>query len=69
MPVGISDTFNVFSKRRTVRATPNPMDKSTVVSIYPKELNEIKPTIMPGRFRLEPGTYEKPSILVVGSSS
>lgn len=45
------------------------MDKSTVVSIYPKEIIEIKHTIQPGRFVIPAGTYEKPAILVVGSSS
>ena len=54
---------------RTVRAPVNPMDKSTVVSIFPKELNEVKPTISPGKFHVDAGTYEHPSILVVGPSS
>lgn len=55
--------------RRTVRAPINPMDKSTVVSIYPKKIIEEKPTIQPGRFAIAAGSYENPSILVIGSSS
>lgn len=55
--------------RRTIRAPVNPMDKSTMVSIFPKEINEIKPTIQPGNFNISPGSYDKPSILVVGTSS
>lgn len=55
--------------RRTMRAHVNPLDKSTVVSIYPHELNEKKPTIQPGEFHLDAGSYEKPAILVVGPSS
>jgi len=55
--------------RRTVRAPVNPVDKSTVVSIFPFRLDETKPTIQPGRFIMEPGSYEKPSVLVVGPSS
>lgn len=55
--------------RRTVKAPVNPTDKSTIVSIYPKELNEFKETIMPGRFILPAGSFEKPSLLVIGSSS
>lgn len=54
---------------RTVRAPVNPMDKSTIVSIFPKEINETKLTISPSRFRIEAGTYEKPAVLVVGPSS
>ncbi len=55
--------------RRTIRAPVNPMDKSTVVSILPKVISERKPTIFPGVFELKPGTFDNPSILVVGSSS
>ena len=56
-------------KKRTIRAPINPMDKSTVVSIYPKDILERKPTIQPGTFEIKAGTYTNPSILVVGSSS
>ncbi len=56
-------------RRRTVRAPLNPLDKSTVVSIYPKLIDEVKHTIQPGRFIIEPGTYDKPALLVVTSSS
>jgi hypothetical protein len=55
--------------RRTVRAPVNPMDKSTIVSILPKPINERKLTIQPGFFDLVPGSVEKPAILVVGPSS
>lgn len=56
-------------RRRTVRGPINPLDKSTIVSIYPKEINETKVTIQPGRFIIQPGSYENPAILVVGPSS
>lgn len=55
--------------KNTVRAPSNPMDKSTVVSIYPIPLKEKKVTLMPGRFNVPAGSYDKPSILVVGPSS
>jgi hypothetical protein len=57
------------SLRRTVRAPVNPMDKSTIVSIYPREINETKPTVTPSKFHLDAGNYENPAILVVGPSS
>ena len=57
------------TNRRTIRAPINPMDKSTVVSILPKTISERKATIFPGFFELKPGTFDKPSILVVGPSS
>jgi len=56
-------------RRRTIRAPVNPMDKSTVVSIFPKDINEVKHTIQPGRFHIPAGKYMSPSLLVVGSSS
>jgi hypothetical protein len=56
-------------KRRTIKAPVNPLDKSTVVSIFPKHIIERKPTIQPGVFEIKPGTYENPAILIVGPSS
>lgn len=55
--------------RRTIRAPINPLDKSTIISIFPKSIRETKPTIQPGIFEIGPGTYDKPAILVVGPSS
>jgi len=65
--VGAAPWQNV--KRRTVRAEINPLDKSTIVSVYPVKVREVKHTIQPGVFEIEPGTYDNPSILVVGPSS
>jgi hypothetical protein len=57
------------TQRRTIRAAVNPMDKSTIVSILPKPIRERKATISPGFFEIPPGSYENPSILVIGPSS
>jgi hypothetical protein len=59
--------LNVF--RRVIRGEINPLDKSTVVSIYPRPILESKPTLQPGNFAIDAGSYDKPAILVVGSSS
>jgi len=69
--MGVVGQFPLMSdlKRRTIRAPVNPMDLCTVVSIYPKRIKEVKPTIQPGVFEIEAGSHEKPSILVVGPSS
>lgn len=66
--VGAFPGINVTG-RKAIRAHVNPMDKSTVVSIYPHEINEKKPTIQPGEFHLDPGSFDKPAILIVGPSS
>src|SRR3977135_3942063 len=62
-------TAPLFSSRRLIRAYKNPMDKCTIVSIFPKVIDEVKPTIEPGKFHIPEGTYENPATLVVGSSS
>lgn len=62
-------TFASGFKKAAIRQQTNPLDVCTVVSIYPKEIDEIKHTIQPGRFVIAPGTYEKPALLTVGSSS
>jgi hypothetical protein len=51
------------------RLPKNPIDKCTIVSIFPKHIVEVKHTIEPGRFEILPGTYDNPSLLEVGSSS
>jgi len=66
----LTDLFGPNVRRRqAIRATPNPMDKATVISIYPKELNETKYTIQPGKFHIPAGSVEKPVLVVVGPSS
>lgn len=62
-------TSQLLNKRRMVRSVKNPMDRCTIVSIFPKEIDEVKHTIEPGKFHIPSGTYESPAILVVGSSS
>lgn len=68
MPVGGFPGLQA-SRRKTIRAPVNPIDKSTVVSIYPKVINEVKHTIQPGNFHIDPGSVDKPALLVVGPSS
>jgi hypothetical protein len=62
-------TNTMLNGRRLIRSQKNPMDRCTIVSIFPKELNEIKHTIEPGHFHVNAGSFETPAITVVGSSS
>ena len=57
------------SRRKAIRGPVNPMDKTTIVSIYPSEIDEVKNTISPGRFIIPAGSYDNPSVVVVGPSS
>lgn len=65
----IEFTNTLLNNRRLIRSAKNPLDKCTIVSILPKEIDEHKYTIEPGKFHIAPGSYESPSLLVVGSSS
>lgn len=56
-------------RRRTIRGPVNPMDKTTIVSIFPMEIIETKPTLQPGRFLIPAGSYDKPALVVIGPSS
>lgn len=56
-------------KRMTIRAPVSPTDKTTIISILPKHIHEVKHTIQPGIFDILPGSLAKPSLLVVGPSS
>ncbi len=58
-----------LQNRQVIRGPINPTDKTTIVSIYPMPMVEEQWTLFPGRWTMEAGTYEKPAILVVGSSS
>ncbi|SRR6266567_1218544 len=70
LPGVLSDNaIHSISNRRLIRAQKNPMDRCTIVSIFPKEIDEIKFTIEPGKFHIPSGSLEKPSTLIVGSSS
>jgi hypothetical protein len=56
-------------KRMTIRAPVNELDKTTIISILPKHILEVKHTIQPGKFEIQKGSIQNPSILVVGPSS
>lgn len=56
-------------RHRTIRAPSNPLDKCTLVSIYPNEVYEVNHTIQPGKFLVPGGSFKKPGVLVVGTSS
>lgn len=49
-------------------APKNPLDKSTIISIYPKGFSEKKP-MMPEWYHVQPGTMKEPSFLVVSGAS
>lgn len=66
-PMEMTNQF--LNGRKLIRSMKNPMDKCTIVSIFPKMIDEVKHTIEPGKFHIPAGSFDEPSILVVGSSS
>ncbi len=59
----------LLAQRRAILTPKNPLDISTVASIYPKQIREVKHTMFPGDFLIPAGSPEMPATLVVGSSS
>lgn len=57
------------TNKRTIRQQTNPLDRATIVSILPLEINEYKHTIQPGYFHIDAGSVANPKTLVVGPSS
>lgn len=69
-PVQVGEfTQPLMKNRRAQRARKNPLDKCTIVSIFPKPIDEVKCTIEPGQFHIDAGSYDSPALLIVGSSS
>ncbi len=69
MSIGIPG-LGIDIKRMTIRAPVNPLDVTSIISIFPKNMPpEIKHTIQPGRFQLPFGRLDTPGILEVGPSS
>ena len=56
-------------KKRAIRAPTNPMDRATIVSIYPREIDEKKATLTPNRWIIPAGSFSKPSVSIIGPSS
>lgn len=67
--VGARQVGEFIHQRPMIRSVRNPMDKATVVSVFPKEINETKETIQPGKFHVPKGSYENPAVIIVGPSS
>lgn len=55
--------------RKPVRGPENPLDKSTIVSIYPRVVKIKNFTLSPGFWVIPGGSIETPSITVIGPSS
>ncbi len=55
--------------QRLERAPLNPLDKCTIVSIFPRAIMAVKETTQPNTYHIPAGDIDKPASIVVGSSS
>jgi hypothetical protein len=56
--------------KRTINLLPrNPMDKVTIVSIYPREIVDVKPTLFPARFVIPAAKDNDFSLLIIEGAS
>ncbi len=58
-----------FSGKRSIRRPINPLDKATIISVYPEQIVEEKITIFPSKFIIPAAPADGFSILVIGPSS
>jgi hypothetical protein len=62
--------FPFYTRNRSVMRVPvNPLDKSTIISVYPKDIDEIKTTLQPGRFHIDAAPEGDISVTAIGPSS
>ncbi len=66
---GARQVGEFIQQRPIIRSSRNPLDKATIISIYPKELHYEAYTIFPGKFVVEPGTFDKPSVTLIDPTS
>lgn len=69
--MAVGQGFGAFNnkQKRMMRMPVNPLDKSTIVTVYLRVLDIYNPTLFPGTFRIPAATPNDFEILVVGPSS
>lgn len=65
----MAQSIFALDNRRAIRTLFNEHDKSSVISIFPKPIHEVKHTIQPSDYDIPAGTYDKPAILIIESAS
>jgi hypothetical protein len=59
-----------FVQPRKIAVQPrNPLDKATIVSIYPRKIIEEKWTLQPRRWEIPAGNMREPSVTIIGPAS
>lgn len=67
---GLRQVAEYIPQRPMIRSVRNPLDKATIVSIFPHDIiKEKKETIQPAEFSIPGGTIAEPSVTIVGPAS
>lgn len=67
--VGLRQVGEFIQQRPIIRAIPNPLDKSTIVSIYPKDWEDRKETTQPYLFKVKGGTIDEPGLTLIKAAT
>lgn len=68
--MSVGQGFGAFKPGLKVSRLPkNPMDKCTIVSVYPRAIRDHKVSVFPGSLKIEAAPDGEFSLLVVGSAS
>lgn len=59
----------VLTHNRVIRRPVNPYDRATIISIFPKDVKETKPTLFPSEFLIKAGTESEPSFTEISPAS
>ncbi len=69
MALGARQVGEFMPSRTLIRTARNPLDKCTVISIYPLDFDAIHETTDPRNYHIPRGTYENPSTTIIGPSA
>lgn len=69
MAVGAAPWEVLHNKRRITKLPVNPLDRSTIVSIYPKDIYETKETVFPNTWLIKGAGNSDFELTVIGPSS
>ena len=61
--------MQLLTNRQVIRTPVNPLDKSTIISAFPKTLDETKITLQPGRFIIPAAPPNDITVSTFGTSS
>lgn len=59
----------IHDRKMPLRMEPNPLDKATIVSVFPKDIYDFKPMVFPGLFQIPAAKQDDFQVVTIGPSS